>query len=298
VVRACLYDPDLNEVYEAFAEHWGFVPLPSRPHHPEENGVQERSGGYVKDNALKGRRFPDGLEELNRFLVQWNRTVAQVRIHGTTRRQVLAHFLEVEKPALQSLAVERFELFQVGTRTVHMDGYIEVDGGFYTAPAHLVGQQVRVRWDERLVRIYHQGQAIRVHLKKGPGDWSTNPQDRPPHKPARQQAYQAMLLAKAERIGNQALAWAQAAITERDVRAYRLLQGMVSLTRSHPRERVDWACRVALEARAFRYRTLRRLVEQAADRVPQRPPQLTQEHELIRSLGEYAQLAGDQGGAA
>ena len=31
VARACLYDPDLNEVYEAFARHWGFIPLPARP---------------------------------------------------------------------------------------------------------------------------------------------------------------------------------------------------------------------------------------------------------------------------
>ena len=63
VVRACLYDPDVSEVYAAFAQHWGFVPLPSRPRHPEENGVAERSGGYVKSNALKGRRF-DSLEAL------------------------------------------------------------------------------------------------------------------------------------------------------------------------------------------------------------------------------------------
>src|SRR5215472_5260975 len=107
VVRACFYDPDLSEVYEAFARHWGFVALPSRPRHPQEQGVQERSGGYVKDNALKGRRF-ESLEDLNRFLVQWNRTVAQLRIHGTTRRQVLAHFVEVEKPVLQPLPAERF----------------------------------------------------------------------------------------------------------------------------------------------------------------------------------------------
>ena len=121
VVRACLYDPDLSEVYEAFAHHWGFVALPSRPRHPQEQGVQENAGGYVKSNALKGRRF-ENLEELNRHPVQWNRTEAQLRIHGTTRRQVLAHFLEVEKPVLQPLPTERFELFQVGTRSVHMDG--------------------------------------------------------------------------------------------------------------------------------------------------------------------------------
>jgi transposase len=57
VVRACLYDPDSNDIYLAFARHWGFTPLPIRPRTPQENGKQERSGGYVKDNALKGRRF-------------------------------------------------------------------------------------------------------------------------------------------------------------------------------------------------------------------------------------------------
>jgi transposase len=61
VVRACLYDPDSNQIYTAFAQHWGFTPLPTRPRNPRENGKQERSGGYVKDNALKGRRF-DSLE--------------------------------------------------------------------------------------------------------------------------------------------------------------------------------------------------------------------------------------------
>jgi transposase len=64
VARACLYDPDLSQVFEAFAKHWGFIPLPSRPYHPEENGIAENSGGYVKKNALKDRRF-DSLEAHN-----------------------------------------------------------------------------------------------------------------------------------------------------------------------------------------------------------------------------------------
>jgi len=48
VVRACLFDPDSNDIYLAFAGHWGFTPLPIRPYNPKENGKQERSGGYVK----------------------------------------------------------------------------------------------------------------------------------------------------------------------------------------------------------------------------------------------------------
>ena len=35
--------------------------------HPQEDGIAERSGGYVKSNALKGKRFND-LYELNDYL--------------------------------------------------------------------------------------------------------------------------------------------------------------------------------------------------------------------------------------
>ncbi len=288
VVRACLYDPDVSEVYAAFAQHWGFVPLPSRPYHPEENGVAERSGGYVKDNALKGRRF-DSLEEQAEFLKRWNRTIARLRIHGTTRKQVYAHFLDVDKPALQPLASSPFQLFEVGTRTVHPDGHVQVEGAFYSVPHYLTGQEVRVHWDERLMRVYAHGQCVAVHVRVQVGRFLTREEHRPAHKPARQEAYQATLLGKAEHIGPRALAWSRAAIVERDVQAYRLLQGMVSLTRSHARERVDWACGIALERRSFRYQTLRRLVEQAAE-VPA-VTVLTQEHDCIRDLKQYAAIS-------
>jgi len=285
VMRACLYDPDISEVYAAFGRHWGFVPLPSRPRHPQEQGVTERGGGYLKDNALKGRSF-DGVEELAAFLKHWNRTVARVRIHGTTRKQVYAHFLEVEKPALKPLPIERFGLFQVGTRTVHPDGHVQVEEAFYSVPHILVGEEVRVQWDEHLVRVYARGECVAVHSRAPAGIFATRKEHRPIHKPARQEAYEATLLAKAEHIGPRALAWAKAATQERGVRAYRLLQGMVSLTRNHPKERVDWACGVSLERGVFRYHVLRRLVDQASAQAPL--PRLAQEHPLIRDLREYA----------
>ena len=286
VARACLYDPDISELYAAFAKHWGFIPLPCRPRHPQEDGVVERGGNYLKDNALKGRRF-DGLEELDAFLKHWNRTIARVRIHGTTRKQVYTHFLEVEKPALKPLPAERFSFFKVSTRIVHPDGYVEVDCAYYAVPDRLLGEEVRVHWDERLVKIYHQERCVGVYTKAPAGTFNAHDEYRPVHKPARQQAYQEYLLGQAEHIGARALAWAKAAIEERDVRAYRLLQGMVSLTRKHPKEQVDWACGVALQGRLFRHRHLHRLVEQAARRAPAQLP-LIQTHEIIRELSEYA----------
>jgi len=285
VVRACLYDPDVSELYAAFAKHWGFVPLPSRPRHPQEQGVAERGGGYVKSNALKGRRF-DSIEELDAFLKRWNRTIARLRIHGTTRKQVYTHFLETEKPALRPLPESPFSLFEVGTRIVHPDGHIQVEGAFYSVPHTLVSLEVRVHWDDRLVRVFANGRSVAVHSRIHPGAFATHQDHRPAHKPARQEAYEANLMAKTEHIGPRALAWAREATRERGVRAYRLLQGMISLTRSHPKERVDWACGIALDRRVFRYATLRRLVDQAADQEPDHRP-LHQQHPLIRDLNEY-----------
>jgi hypothetical protein len=256
------------------------------PGSPWQNGVEERSGGYVKSNGLKGRRLEGGLEEINAHLQRWNRTVAQLRIHGTTRQQVLAHFLAVERPALKPLPAERCSLFEVDTRTVHPDGHVEVAAAFYSGPHHLIGRRVRVHWDEHLVRIYLDGQAVAVHSRGPAGSWSTRPEHRPPHKPASQSAWEGNLLAKVERIGGRPLAWAQEAMTEREVRSYRLLQGVIALTRRHPRERVDWACGVALEQRCFRYQALRRIVEGAAARAP--TASLLQRHELIRDLADYA----------
>ena len=135
-----------------FAAHWGFTPLPTQPRRPEENGKQERSGGYVKDNALKGRRF-DSLDAQNAFLRHWNRTIARLRIHGTTRRQVWTHFVEVEQRALHLLASEVFPVFASGERTVHTDGHVEVAGAFYPVPLALLGRRLHVRWDAHLVRV-------------------------------------------------------------------------------------------------------------------------------------------------
>ena len=69
------------------------------------------------------------------------------------------------------------------------------------------------------------------------------------------------------------------------MRAYRLIQGVLGLTRTQPRERVLHAAERALAHGLFRYRDLKRLAEVApgpkADRV------LTHEHESIRPMAHY-----------
>lgn len=283
VVHACFYDPDVNPVWTAFAQHWGFTALPTLPANPKENGKQERSGGYVKSNALKGRRF-DSLRELNAFLVHWNRTWARVRIHGTTRRQVFVHFEETDKKALKPLASSPFAFFQRGTRTVHPDGHVEVDGGFYPAPPHLVGQDLEVRFDRHLVRLFDGEAAVAVHARVKPGEYAREPGGSKESNSS-QRAFLAHLLARCERVGAPLKQWAEAAHEERGVRALRLIQGALGLVRRHPREVVLAAAKTALTHRSFRYKDLRRLAETAATQPKQRS--LLDVHESIRPMAEY-----------
>jgi len=283
VVRACLYDPDVNPVYEAFAKHWGFTGLPTRPRNPEENGKQERSGGYVKDNALKGRRF-DSLDELNAFLRRWNRTVARVRIHGTTRRQVLTHFEETDKKALQPLASGSFAIFQCGTRTVHSDGHVEVSGAFYPVPLHLLGVDVQVRWDAHLIRVFHEEAVVAVHAPVRAGLFA--PRGGGPQGPSSsQRAHMTKLLAQCARVGPELTAWAEAAYAEREIRALRLIQGALALVRKHPKEAVLNAAKTCLAHRLFRYRDLCRFTEIAQRATPER--RLTDIHDDIRPIHQY-----------
>jgi hypothetical protein len=283
VVRACFYDPDIHPVWEAFAKHWGFTALPTLPRNPKENGKQERSGGYVKSNALKGRRF-SSLEELNAFLVRWNRTIARVRIHGTTRRQVYAHFEETDKKALGPLASAPFPFFQRGTRTVHPDGHVEVGGSFYPAPPQLLGRDVEVRFDRHLVRVFDGETMVAVHARVRPGEYARSPGG-PPGPSSSQRAFLTNLLARCERIGPPVKEWAQAAHEERGIRALRLIQGVLGLVRKHPREIVVAAAKTALTNRLFRYKDLLRLCERTTATPMQRS--LLDVHDAIRPMADY-----------
>jgi len=65
----------------SFGEHYGVVFWPTRPYTPRHKGKVEKGVDYLQDNALKGRIFTS-LEEENRFLLDWELTVADIRIHS------------------------------------------------------------------------------------------------------------------------------------------------------------------------------------------------------------------------
>ncbi len=291
VAKADWFDPDLNPKVRAFGRHYGIALLPCKPYTPRHKGKVERGVDYVQENALRGRTFRS-LEEQNRFLLDWEQTVADTRIHGTTRRQVGACFLAVERAALRPLPPERFPSFQEARRTVHRDGHVEVERAYYSVPTEYLARRVWVRWDGRLVRVFNDKfEQIAVHARHEPGRFSTQSQHLSGAKISGVERGAAWLLGQVRRLGPHSLRWAEAMLSARGVEGVRVLQGLLNLAHRHPGDAIERACDVALSYGAYRLRTLRALIERAAPRQEQLP--FLEQHALIRPLSDYGRFVHD-----
>ena len=292
VKKADWFEPELNPKVQSFGVHYGLVFWPTRPYTPRHKGKVEKGIDYVQDNALKGRRFTS-LEEENRFLLDWELTVADTRIHGTTRRQVGKHFTAVEREVLVPLPLEPFPSYHEGRRTVHRDGHVEVDHAYYAVPPEYLAREVWVRWDGRLVRIFNERmQPIAMHAKQEPGRFSTPRQYIASEKISAVERGAAWLLDKVTtRLGPHSATWAQAMIQARGVEGVRVLQGLLNLAGRHPARAIEQACEIATSYGAYHLRTIRMLIERQAPKQELLPFQSV--HPMIRPLSEYGQLVHD-----
>jgi transposase len=284
VLEPDIYDPAINPLFRDVLQHYGVVALPCRVRDPDRKGKVESAVGHAKKTPLKGLRF-ESLAEAQTYLDHWEQRWADTRIHGTTKRQVAAMFAE-ERPALLPLPVEPFRYFKYGERTVHLDGCVEVEAAYYSAPPGWVGQRVRVQWDETFVRLLdpRSGQLLREHLRAKRGTHRIPPEDQPQRAlPGMQQ-----LLWRAENTGPQIGVLCQQMHRRNSVTAVRRIQGVLSLTKKYGQAAVEQACGVALEVGFADYRLVRRYLE----RTP--PVTLRQVDPLIRQLTLYRDFIENQ----
>jgi transposase len=183
VLEPDIYDPALNPLYRDLLQHYGAVALPCRVRDPDRKGKVESSVGHAKKTPLKGMRF-ESLEEAQAYLDHWEERWADTRIHGTTKRQVAAMFAE-ERSALLQLPIEPFRYYQYGERTVHLDGCVEVEAAYYSAPPGWIGRRVQVQWNDSQVRLIdpRNGQLLREHFRQQRGRHRIHEEDRRTHMP-------------------------------------------------------------------------------------------------------------------
>lgn len=178
VTRADRYTPGLNRVFLEYAQYRGVLVDPALPAHPTGKPRVERGIPYARQDFFRGETFHD-LADLQRRALIWCRDLAGTRVHGTTRQVPRLVFETLEQPALLSLAPAPFDRPTWAWATVHPDHHIQFRRALYSVPTRYLRQRVEVRADSRLVRIYHQGQLIKVHAPQPPGGRATDYADYP-----------------------------------------------------------------------------------------------------------------------
>lgn len=182
ILRASPTEPELNRSFREYADARGLLVDPARVRKPQDKGRVENQVPYVRERWFAGERFPSEIERIREHAQRWCRDVAGMRVHGTTRRVPADVYRQSEKPAMQPAPTEPFDVPQWTSAKVHPDHHVQVHKALYSLPTRYIGQTVRVRSDQKTVRMYQGHELVKLHSRQPPGGRSTDPSDYPAHK--------------------------------------------------------------------------------------------------------------------
>jgi hypothetical protein len=117
VIKACLYDPQVNRTYAEMAAHYQTAILPAQPRKPRDKAKVEQAV-LIFERWLLGRlrhRTFYGLAEVNAAIADLMKHLNEerpIRRLGVTRRQLLE---EIDRPALKSLPARSCRRFRAAS---------------------------------------------------------------------------------------------------------------------------------------------------------------------------------------
>jgi transposase len=159
---AATREVQFNARLHAFARYWGFRPRACAPYRARTKGKDERGVGYVKRNAIAGRRF-ESFAAFEAHLDRWTREVADQRVHGTTGVAPAERFAQ-EAGALRPLGGRApFGQLRDLVRKVQADCAIDLDTNSYSVPWRLIGESVQVVVLGGRVIVRHAGEVVADH---------------------------------------------------------------------------------------------------------------------------------------
>ena len=164
--------PVFNRTFLDFCDHYGVMPQAAPPYWAQVKGKVERGVGYVKNSFLEGREFFD-VPDLNQQAEAWLDTVANIRIHGTTKQRPLDRY-DLEISHLVSTKVyPAYDTRPHIRRLVARDSRISYEGVRYSVDPAAVRKTVLVRpWGDRVgdsFDVYLDGQLVARHYRRPSG---------------------------------------------------------------------------------------------------------------------------------
>lgn len=267
VIKANKYDPTINPVFLALADHYNIVILPARTASPKEKATVEKAVHDAAEKiilSLRNIKF-FSLADLNKAIQEKLKVFNSTPYQKEPNYNRFTKFLEVDRPAMRDLPNDPFEFFHAGVYTVHMDTHIEINHKCYSVPFKYVGKKVDVRIGASIIKIYYKNELIASHTRIDNINkrYSTDKS----HLPERLQAY---LRTNKEQFIN----WASgiSPIVEKDVEAifnksvteeyaYRPCLGLKRLYKVYGPTRFIEACEKAVNSSIVSYAHIKTLLE-------------------------------------
>jgi len=274
VTVASNYEPEINEVYREFANHYGMVVYPARIRSPQDKALVEKGISIVYNQiyaVLRNRVFYS-LEELNQAI--WDRldNINSENFQGKpfSRRDL---FEQEERHLMSPLRHDRFEIRESVRLKVMKNSHVLLgrDKHYYSVPFRDIGKKVKLVYGNRTVSIYSGGERIAFHKRDPrPYKYTTNPD----HLPSTHRFV-------ADWSPEKFLSWAAA--IDKDVEAYiqgifdknkypeiayRSCIGILSLAKKKGNERLINACRRGLYYQSFGYNIIKNIIKNGLDKEP------------------------------
>jgi len=296
VIDTNFYEPLIQRTYASFAAHYGFLPQPCRIYTPTDKGKVESGVKYVKDNGFKGRNFED-YHQACEFLDDWLRNIANVRMHGTTRKVPLEVFEKEEKVRLGPLPSQDFVFSCSQKATLNTNCHFSYNGIYYSAPHQYIGMDLDIIEVNNLLKIYYEGTEIAVHTLNATaqGRYITNNAHYPDSKNITTQDILDRQRVEMAEIGPEAERFYEAFISQKGLGKYdyRSITGVLALRKKYDQKTINEACKRALHYGSLTYSTIRKICEKGIVGLPVQTDETylnASPTAVARDLAEYKDL--------
>ena len=276
VTKANRYEPEINPLYHDFARHYSTAIVPARPRSPKDKAMVENAVKIVYGRVFAPLRNSTffSLNKLNEAirerLEEHNKTPLQrMRI---SRREL---FNEIEKDALKRFPSSRYEVKEFRYFKVPSNYHIELreDDHYYSVPWQLRGKSISLLYTQSTVEVYHQNMRVALHKRERKRGYTTKKEHMPPNHRFYAELSPEDVTNRAEKIGKQVKALVEKVFQYKanKYQALRTSLGIISLSRHFGPERLNSACKRALEFHCFSYRVVRNILEKGLDRLKEEP---------------------------
>ncbi len=301
VVETDKYEPKINVALEDFANHYEMLVVPARVRKPKDKALVENQVRLIYNRVyakLRNQQF-FSLYDLNQAIME------KIRDHNQTRMQEKNYcreecFLSEEKPLLQVLAQDEFELKYYKEYKVATNNHIRLtqDKHYYSVPYVHIGQQAKVIYTRSLVRIYVNNQQVAVHVRDyRQGGYTTEKEhlcSTHQYYLSRSPAYYQNRAKRIDAIFYQYIInlFQQNRYPEQ---LYRSCDGIFSLQKHTDLETFTKACKKAIQYKNYSYRFLKNVINNRMTEEEKESNKKLPEHDNIRGKSffqKYFSLIG------